>query len=177
MAPGGEDRLRAARPGLGAAGERAQARGDLLVRERLHDVVVGAGVQPEHPVVDRVARGEHQDADVDAVLAQAAGDVEAGHVRQADVEDDGVEAVERRRELDPGPAVGRVLDDVAILLEEAGQAAGEAFVVLDEKQVHRPKIVRRQAPTPDVALAMSAAASLIGIAKPRPCAPPRRRRC
>ena len=75
---------------------------------------------------------------------------------QADVEDDGVEAVERRRELDPGPAVGRVLDDVAILLEEAGQAAGEAFVVLDEKQVHRPEIVRRQAPTPDVALAMSA---------------------
>ena len=92
----------------------------------------------------------------------------------------------------PGPAVGRVLDDVAVLLEEAGQAAGEALVVLDEKQVHRsftilrcarwrqhgdgterrrPEIDDRpgQAPAP-VALAMRSAASLIGIAKPRPWA-------
>ena len=60
-----------------------------------------------------------------------------GHVRQPDVEDDRVEPVERRGELEAGPAVGRVLDDVAVLLEEAGQAAGEALVVLDQKEVHR----------------------------------------
>ena len=39
-------------------------------------------------------------------------------------------------ELEAGPSVGRVLDDVAVLLEEAGQGAGEALVVLDQEQVH-----------------------------------------
>ncbi len=39
-------------------------------------------------------------------------------------------------ELEAGPSVGRVLDDVAVLLEEPGQGAGEALVVLDQEQVH-----------------------------------------
>ena len=74
--------------------------------------------------------------DVDLVVPQAACHVEAGHVRQPDVEDDGVEPVDGAGKLEAGPSVGRVLDDVAVLLEEPGQGAGEAFVVLDQEQVH-----------------------------------------
>ena len=74
--------------------------------------------------------------DVDLVAPQPAGDVEAGHVGQPDVEDDRVEAVDRAGELDAGPAVGRELDDVAVFLEESGQGAGEPLVVLDQEQVH-----------------------------------------
>ena len=74
--------------------------------------------------------------DVDLVLPEPAGHVEAGHVRQPDVEDHGVEPVDGRGQLEAGPPVGRELDDVAVLLEEAGQGAGEALVVLDQEQVH-----------------------------------------
>src|SRR6185503_1725718 len=54
-------RLRAAGGALGAAGEGPQSRGQLVVAERLDDVVIGAGVEARHPIADRVAGGEHQD--------------------------------------------------------------------------------------------------------------------
>ena len=44
----------------GAAQQRANARDQLLVRERLDEVVVRAGLQPDHPVAHRVASGQHQ---------------------------------------------------------------------------------------------------------------------
>ncbi len=37
----------------------------------------------------------------------------------------------------PVSTVGRMLHDVAVLLQEARQGAGESFVVLDQEQVHR----------------------------------------
>src|SRR5262249_41817849 len=46
---------------LGPAGEGPQTRGELVVAERLHDVVVGAGVETAHAIADRVAGGEHED--------------------------------------------------------------------------------------------------------------------
>ena len=45
----------------GAAEQRAQPREQLVERERLDEVVVGAGVEPGHAVGDLVARGEHED--------------------------------------------------------------------------------------------------------------------
>ena len=44
-------------------------------------------------------------------------------------------SIARARSM-PGLPVGRVLDDVAVLLEEAGQGSGEALVILDQEQVH-----------------------------------------
>ena len=84
-----------------AAQQRAHAREQLLALERLDEVVVGADVEPLHARLQRVARGQHQDRRVVAVVAQALGDVDAVQPRQAEVEDDevgqeGVRLVERR---------------------------------------------------------------------------------
>ena len=83
----------------GAAHERPQPGHDLLEAERLGDVVVAAGRQPGHPVLDGVAGGEEQDRDVLAVGAQLRQHGEPVEVGQHDVEDDGV-----------GPEVARDLD-------------------------------------------------------------------
>src|SRR3954466_256664 len=39
---------------------------ELRQRERLHQVVTGAEIEPEHAIVDAVARGENQDRGIDA---------------------------------------------------------------------------------------------------------------
>ena len=63
-------------------------------------------------------------------------DLEAGHVRQAEVEDHRLDPRRRLDELERGPAVRGDLHDVAIVLEQAAQDALEARVILDEQQVH-----------------------------------------
>ena len=65
-----------------APDERAQARRQLRERERLGQVVVRAAVEPAHPVLDRVASGQHQHRHPDAVGAQPPAGrepVEPGH--------------------------------------------------------------------------------------------------
>ena len=91
-------RLGAGRGRRGPPGQRPQPRRELLVGERLDEVVVGARVEAGDPVADRVARGEHQDRQRrEPLRAQPAGDLEPGDVGQADVEDDGVDAGARPR--------------------------------------------------------------------------------
>ena len=53
-----------------AAQQRPDPRQQLAERERLDEVVVGAGVQPVDPVADGVAGGQHQDRGPDAVRPQ-----------------------------------------------------------------------------------------------------------
>ena len=94
---------------LGAPQQRPQARLELLQRERLDQVVVGAGVQPGDAVVHRVAGGEHQHRRAVARVAQAAADLQAVDAGHRDVEHDRVvahvgQAVQRLA------AVGRQLD-------------------------------------------------------------------
>ena len=50
--------------------QRANPREHLGERERLDEVIVGAAVETEHPVLQRVARREHQHACVLAALPQ-----------------------------------------------------------------------------------------------------------
>jgi hypothetical protein len=80
-------------PASGAAG--AHPRGQLGHGERLGHVVVGAEVQAAHPVVDRVARRENQHRHGFLGRPQAPQHLETVHLRQADVEDDEVEALLR----------------------------------------------------------------------------------
>ena len=145
---GGEDRVGPAGPGLGSPRERAQAGGELLVRERLDEVVVGAGVEARDAVVDGVSGGEHQDRELAAVLPEPARDVEAGHVREPDVEDHGLDARRRVGQLQRRLAVGRDLHHVAVVLEQAAEDALETRVVLDEQQVHRADLVRPRSRSP-----------------------------
>ena len=79
-----------------AACERAHARFQLLQRERLGQIVVGAQVEPAHAVLDAVLRGENQHGQLAAPAAQALQHLESAHLRQADVQDEQVEFEARR---------------------------------------------------------------------------------
>ena len=133
------------RPGAGAAAaaqQRLQAGGQLGDRERLDQVVVGAGLQAGDAVLDLVAGGEDADGDVDAAGAQALDDrhpVEVGHRH---VEDDDSrralgdrlerlaaaggrghgKALEAQRALEGLPDGGLVVDDE----DEGGSGVAEA---------------------------------------------------
>ena len=56
-----------------AANQRAQPREELAEIERLHEVVVGAGVEPLDARLDRVARRDHQDRHGAAGIANRRG--------------------------------------------------------------------------------------------------------
>ena len=130
----------------GAAAQCPEACGQLLVGERLHEVVVGPGVEAVDPVVEGVARGEHQDPDARPGRAQASGHLETGHVGQADVEDHGVDAGRIARHLEAAAAVGRQLDDVAVVLEQPRQQPAEFWIVFDDEEVHVSPGVDRSRP-------------------------------
>ena len=82
--------------------QRAQPRPQLAQRERLDEVVVGAGVEPVDAVVDRVARGQHQHRRAVAGRAQPAADLEPVEPRHRDVEHDRVDRRRRERRAPGG---------------------------------------------------------------------------
>ena len=91
------------------AQQRAQARIELLERERLDEVVVGPGVEPCDPVVDLVAGGEHQHRNAVTGPAKGAADIEAVEPWHQDVEDDrsGRDPPERRYSRASSPFTAR----------------------------------------------------------------------
>ena len=72
----------------GPAQQRLQARDQLLHRERLCEIVVGAAPQAGNTVADAVARGQYQHRRRVAAPAHSAQHVEPIFVRQAEVEDE-----------------------------------------------------------------------------------------
>ena len=68
--------------------------------------------------------------------ADPASDVEAGDVRQADVEDDDVDARCVLGDRGARLAVVGDVDYVAVFLEQSLEDPGEAFIVLDDEDVH-----------------------------------------
>ena len=101
--------LVAERPRARAAQHGADPAAQLGQPERLGDVVVGAGLEPEHRVGLGVERGQHDDRDHVAARAQRAADLVAvGPRPERDVEQDDVEvlgagAVDRRAVRRPPP--------------------------------------------------------------------------
>ena len=126
-------------PGLHAAAaprQRIQAHLDFLQRERLDQVVVGAGVEAGELVVERIARGQHQHRRLLArLVAQLAADLEAIHARQVEVEHDRVEVMDHGQ-VQPGHAVGGEVDGVAAILEVVAEVGGDVLVVFDDEDAH-----------------------------------------
>ena len=110
-----------ARPALPAQ-QRADARGELVELERLHEVIVGAGVEARDAIGDRVARGQDQHGPRVAAPAHRAQHVEALLARQAEIEQQEVVHVLRERELG-GAAVLHPVDGEAVLLQSALDAS------------------------------------------------------
>ena len=118
-----------------AAQQRAHARLELGHRERLGQVIVGTEVEAVHAVLDRVARGEHEDADRGSAGAQSAQDLEAVDVGEPDVEHD--EIVDLMAEERVGVLADcRVIDRVSRARQHAHEPFGKKPVVLDDEDAH-----------------------------------------
>ena len=77
----------------------------LRERERLGDVVIGAGIETADYVVFLIERGEHNDGRRLGVATEMRSDGVAASPGEADVEHDGVKAM-RKREREARFAVG-----------------------------------------------------------------------
>src|SRR6266511_4865724 len=108
---------------------------ELGERERLREVVVRARVEPPHPVVHAVARGEDQDRSPPPVAPEPVHHLHTVAVGQSQVEDHGVVVVleRERRSLGTG---GRHVHRVALLAEAPRQQAGHPRMVLDHQGTH-----------------------------------------
>ena len=117
------------------AQQGVQARGQFAQVERLEQVIVGTGLQAIDTIGDGIAGGEHQYRQGLAFFAQAAQQLEAVFVGQAEVEDHHVEL----RGLQHCPRIGGVANPVhgqALSGEAGADAGGDQVVVLAEQNVH-----------------------------------------
>ena len=115
--------------------EGAQPRLELAHVERLHEVVVGAGVEAVDAVGHGVARGQHQHRHAVARAAQAPAHLEAVDVRQPDVEHHRVRLAAR----DLGQRALAVLDRHGVVPaqhERAAQGVAKGAVVVDDQDAH-----------------------------------------
>ena len=125
-----------------APGERAKPGVQLGERERLHEVVVGAAVEPSHAILDRVAGREDQHRRPHPALAQGPANLEARHVGQHQIEHD-------RVVVDPGRhdqallAVGRDVGGPPLLPQGAADDARHPDLVLHYQHAHGTHIVPR----------------------------------
>jgi hypothetical protein len=105
----------------------------LLEGERLDQVVVGAGLEPGHPLGDLAAGGQHEHGHL-AGLAQPPAHLEAVDAGQEHVEDDQVGRVVE------GPAEGLLaggghLDLEPLVGQRAAKGRGQEGVVVDDQDV------------------------------------------
>ena len=132
----------------GTSQQRAHAREQLRIRERLDQVVVGAGIETTHPVGRAATGGQHQNgqAAVRAQLPAHLQPVDAGHhqVEHHQVGPVYPGSIERRR-----PAEGDI-DVVAFRTEDALDGGGDHRVV-----VHDQDPPGRRAHDPYILLALS----------------------
>ena len=121
----------------GAPQQRAQPREQLLERERLDQVVVGAGVEPADAVGHRVARGEDEHRRAVAGGAQPAAHLEPVHVRHQHVEHQRIRRADRQRVERLG-AVGGQLGLVALQPQRAVDGVAHRRLVVDHEDAHAP---------------------------------------
>jgi hypothetical protein len=121
--------------GAPAPDECANPRHELRERERLDHVVVGARVETEHTILERVARRQHKDRRLDAAVPQGFQDLETVPARQREIQQNGVELLGRDAEE---RAFARALDDhvVSLAEESLAQGVGDLQLVFDDENAH-----------------------------------------
>jgi D-alanyl-D-alanine carboxypeptidase/D-alanyl-D-alanine-endopeptidase (penicillin-binding protein 4) len=131
---------RLALAGAGAAPQqRPQAREQLLERERLDEVVVGAGVEPAHAIGHGIARGEHEHRRAVAGRTQAPAYLEPVDVRHQHVEHERVGRPVRERVERLAP-VGRQLRVIALQAQRAIDGVAHCGLVVDHEDVHVARV-------------------------------------
>jgi hypothetical protein len=122
--------------GLAAPRQHLQARLDFLQRERLDQVVVGAGIESGQLAVERIACGQHQHRRLLAAFgAQLAADLQPVHARQVQVEHDGIERIDHRQ-VQAGHTVGRVVDGMPAFFQVIAEVGGDIAIVFDDEDAH-----------------------------------------
>ncbi|EGE60812.1 peptidase [Rhizobium etli CNPAF512] len=134
------DDFRGGMPG-GAADQRPDARQHFLDMKRLGDVIVGAGVDAGNLVAPAVARRQDQNRHGAAGAAPFLQHGDAVHLRQADIEDNGVIGLGIAEEM-AFLAVERLVDDITRLLQRVGQLPVQVDIVFDYQDAHRSAFVR-----------------------------------
>ena len=119
----------------GAAQQRADPRQHFLEVKGFCDIVVGAGVEALHLVAPAVAGGEDQHRHRASVAAPCLQHRDAVHLRQADVENDGVIGFAVTEEV-PLLAVERAIDHITGIRQRRRQLTVEIGVILDDEQAH-----------------------------------------
>jgi hypothetical protein len=116
---------------LAPAKERAHPREELVEREGLGEIVIGAGVESGDAVGDGVACGEHQDRDVRS-RAQSPADFDTVDAREHHVEDNDVRwSIPRFDER-----VGSVSDNIhgiALVCERTPERGAKPSIVVNDK--------------------------------------------
>jgi hypothetical protein len=101
--------------------------------ERLGDIIVGAGVEAVHLVAPAIARGQDQHRHHASAAAPGFQHRDAVHLRQADIEDDGVVRL-ALAEVMAFLAVERPVDGIAGVRQRAGELAVQVRIVFNDKQ-------------------------------------------
>jgi hypothetical protein len=119
----------------GAPRQRAHARHELVHREGLGEVVVGAAVQAQHALGHVGHGGEHQHRGGDVVLPQERHEREAVAVGQAAVEHDHVVLRAERRLLGLAQRA-RHIDHRLVLPQRRGERLRQIDFVFDKQDSH-----------------------------------------
>ncbi len=119
----------------GAAAEGFDAGDEFIHREGFREVVVGAGLETFHAVLDFAARGEDEDARSGASLTEAGEDGEAVEGGKVEIEDEKIVGVGEGGLEAEGAVVLRA-ERVAAAREGAGDVAGELGFVFDYEDTH-----------------------------------------
>src|SRR6266700_321405 len=118
--------------GVAASSQRLHARQQFDERERLHQIIVAAGTQATHPIVDLSERADDQDGRGDTVVAQLTHDRDAIDVRKHAIDcDHGIvvgDAAAQRL-----VAGGRQVHMVTAGRERSQQLTGGLRVVLNDQ--------------------------------------------
>src|SRR2546423_3730330 len=119
-----------------SSSQRPHPRQQLTEGKGLGEIVIRADLQSRHPVVDCIARSEHEDGGGDLADSQLAAEIEAISAGQHHVEYQHVEAAERRFHFPFGVAGHR--HHLNAVLGKAGlYNRRQARVVLDKKNSHK----------------------------------------
>jgi hypothetical protein len=117
---------------VAAAAERPDPGEQLGERERLHEVVVCAGIEPFDTILHRVARGEHEDRSCGLRGSETASHLKTVEGGDHDVEDDDVVTFGARLRESVGAVVAEI-DDVAFFLEDATHRCREPSLILNKQ--------------------------------------------
>ena len=122
--------------------ERTDAGEQLVELERLREVVVRAGVEAAHHVLDGVARREHEDRRIPTFPPELGRDLEAVLLGKDDVEQDDVVLVHVGQHGAFVP-VGGDVHHVPLFLQPLLDESGDLPVVLHDENLHDVPIYSR----------------------------------